>query len=149
MQWSTYDNGGFSTAPVEKHVRPVLAGGDYGFEQVAVSRQRGDRDSLFNWLAMLIRVRRECPEIGTGQWSVIDAGDDAVLGLRHDGDSSSTVILNNLAATHRTVTLELPADEAERATDLLGDRNYAPLADDLRMRINGHGYRWLRLGGIY
>jgi len=149
MQWSTYDNGGFSSAPVEQHVRPVLAGGDYGFEQVAVSRQRGDRDSLLNWLAMLIRVRRECPEIGTGQWSVIDAGDDAVLGLRHDGAEASTVILNNLASTHRTVTLELPADEAERATDLLGDRDYTPLADDQRMRLNGHGYRWLRLGGIY
>ena len=121
----------------------------FGFPGVSVSAQRGDHDSLLNWLATLTRVRRECPEIGTGEWSVLDAGDDAVLGIQHKGDHTTTIILNNLASTHRTVTLDIDPEQAQRATDLLGDRTYAPLGEDQQMRLNGHGYRWLRLGGIY
>jgi hypothetical protein len=32
----------------------------------------------------------------------------------------------------------------------LADRRYEPLNPKTqRMRINGYGYRWLRLGGVY
>jgi len=149
MQWTAYDNGGFSTAPPDQHNRPMLEDERYGYQAASVSLERRDRDSLLNWLPTLIRVRRECPEIGTGNCGAIDVGDDAVLGLRHRGREATTIVLNNLASTHRTIELDLPEDEAKRATDLLGDRVYPPLAEDQEMRINGHGYRWIRVGGIY
>ncbi|MDP8925275.1 MAG: hypothetical protein M3O34_20715, partial [Chloroflexota bacterium] len=42
-------------------------GGEYAFERVNVGTQRADPDSLLNWMAALIRVRRECGEIGVGR----------------------------------------------------------------------------------
>ena len=84
MQWTPYDNGGFSAAPPERYVRPILADGDYGFERVSVAAQRTDPDSLLNWLVALIRTRRECAEIGAGRCRVIDTGNDAILALRYD-----------------------------------------------------------------
>jgi maltose alpha-D-glucosyltransferase/alpha-amylase len=60
------------------------------------------------------------------------------------------VVLNNLSPGRHTFTLDLTERERETATDLVSDRPYEPvdLKSD-RMRINGYGYRWLRLGGAY
>ncbi len=150
MQWTPYGNGGFSTAAPKDFVRPMLTGGDFGFERVNVAAQRGDPDSLLNRLAALIRVRRECGEIGSGTCQVIDTGSDAVLGLRYDDRDSAIVVLNNLSPGRHTITLDLTEEELETATNLLSDRRYEPVGPKLgRMRIDGYGYRWLRLGGAY
>lgn len=150
MQWSSYDNGGFSHADPARLVRPIVTAGDYGFDEVSVGAQRSDGDSLLNWLAALIRVRRECSEIGVEQPSPLEFGNDAVLGLRYDAQDSAIVVLNNLSGKRQTVSLELTDDKARSATDLLGDRRYEPVArGDGRLQIAGYGYRWLRLGGIY
>jgi maltose alpha-D-glucosyltransferase/alpha-amylase len=150
MQWTPYDNGGFSSAPPEKFVRPILSESDYGFEAVSVGAMRSDRDSLLNWMATLIRTRRECGEIGAGTWREVATENDAVLGLRYDDSGSAIVILNNLSSQRQTVTLDLTSNEVATATDLLGDRVYGPINPNTRrLRIDGYGYRWLRLGGIY
>ena len=150
MQWTPYKTGGFSTASPDDLVRPVVSGGDYGYETVNVSSQRGDDGSLLNWVAGLIRTRRECPQIGTGKWCTVDTGNDAVLGLRHDTPECAVVVLNNLAPTRRTVTIDLDETTFMTATDLFGDRRYNPISlDEPRFTINGNGYRWLRLDGVY
>ena len=150
MQWCHYGNGGFSGAPAECLVRPMLSGGDYGFEKVSVGGLRSDPDSLLNWMATLIRTRRECSEIGSGSWRIIDLKNDAVLALRYDDGGSSVIILNNLSNQRQTVTLDLAETEIERATYLLTDRPCAALsAENHRVRLDGFGFRWLRIGGIY
>ena len=152
MQWTPYDNGGFSTVPPERYVRPILADSDYGFERVSVAARRNDPDSLLNWLAELIRTRRECPEIGAGRCRVVDTGTDAILALRFDDPDheSAVVVLNNLSPDHQSLRLDLTEREIATATGLFPDRRYEPLdAKTSSMRINGFGYRWLRLGGIY
>ena len=150
MQWTSYDDGGFSAAPLDALVRPMLTDGSYGFPQVSVSAQRGAADSLLNWMAGLVRVRRETSEIGTAPWTIVPTGDDAVFGIRYDAADSAILVLTNLSPRRRTVTLELSERDAHTATDLLGDRVYEPLAPGTaRVRIDGYGYRWLRLGGIY
>lgn len=150
MQWTPHGNGGFSTADPASLVRPMLSGGEYGFEKVNVGTLRSDPDSLLNWMSGLIRTRRECSEIGTGTWEVIDAGNDAVLGLRYENSDSSIVVLNNLSPDRHMITLDLGEDEITVATDLLGDRVYAPISpESKRMRLDGYGYRWLRIGGVY
>jgi maltose alpha-D-glucosyltransferase/alpha-amylase len=152
MQWTDYGHGGFSTAPPDKHVRPLVTEGDFSYEQVNVRAQRGDPDSLLNWMAGLIRTRRECGEIGSGQRSKlkIDGGGEAVLGLRYDAADCAILILNNLSGKRCDVTLDLSEAETATATDLFGDRRYDPLDPaNPHMRLNPYGYRWLRIGGVY
>jgi maltose alpha-D-glucosyltransferase/alpha-amylase len=150
MQWCNYGNGGFSQAPLESHVRPMLSGGDFGFEKVSVGALRSDPSSLLNWMATLIRTRRECGEIGSGTWRIVDLKNDAILALRYDDHGSSVMILNNLSNQRQTVTLDLTEPEVERATYLLTDRPSAPLTPkNQRVRLDGYGFRWLRIGGVY
>lgn len=149
MQWSPYGSGGFSSAPPDALIRPMPEG-EYGFREVSVARERSDPDSLLNMIEELIRARRECPAIGTGEWTALETGQDAVLALRYDIEGGSAVVLNNLSAKRCTVLLDLEPGEIETATDLLGDRRYEPLdPQSRRFRMNGYGYRWLQIGGPY
>jgi maltose alpha-D-glucosyltransferase/alpha-amylase len=150
MQWSAYDHGGFSCAPPRRFVRPLISKGEYSYERVNVGMQRAKPDSLLNWLAALLRTRRECGEIGVGKSKVLRTGDDAVLGLRFDVPDSTIVVYNNLSRQRRTIDIDIGADEVRTATDLFNDRQYEPLDPrHPRMKIDGLGYRWLRLRGIY
>jgi maltose alpha-D-glucosyltransferase/alpha-amylase len=150
MQWTSYGHGGFSDGPPERMLRPILSGGEYGFERVSVGAERCDPDSLLNWLAGLMRTRRECGEIGTGAGQPIETGDDAVLGLRYDMPDSSIVVYNNLSRERRTIAMDLTAEEIATITDLFNDRRYEPIDPERpRMRIDGLGYRWMRIRGIY
>jgi maltose alpha-D-glucosyltransferase/alpha-amylase len=150
MPWTAYDDGGFSSAPPECYVRPMTDDSDYGFKQVSVGTARAQPDSLLNWMASLMRVRKECPEIGAGTCSVIDTGADAVLGLRHDTPDSTIVVFNNLSREPKTVNVVMSDLEITAATDLFSDRAYKSIGlETRRFRISGLGYRWMRLRGIY
>ena len=63
MQWSPERNGGFSTAAPSRVRRPVVEGA-FGPEHVNVADQRGDPDSLLEFVSLLIRRYRESPELG-------------------------------------------------------------------------------------
>lgn len=150
MPWTAYDNGGFSSAPPECYVRPLAKDHHFGFQQVSVGAARAQPDSLLNWMASLMRVRKECGEIGAGTCSVINTGTDAVLGLRHDMPDSSIVVFNNLSRERKTVTVDMNDLEIASATDLFTNRAYKPIEPTTRrFRIEGLGYRWMRLRGIY
>jgi maltose alpha-D-glucosyltransferase/alpha-amylase len=143
MQWSTRPNGGFSRA--EEVYRPVLVDGEYGFREVNVVSQRHDPDSLSSWTTHAIRVRRECPEFGWGEWEVLDVGDPRVLGLAYRWRDGRVVTLHNVSAD--PVRVKLPDDldltGVEHIRQMLGD---APATDLGReIELAGYGYRWLRL----
>ncbi|MGO8264390.1 trehalose synthase, partial [Rhizobium ruizarguesonis] len=53
-----------------------------------------------------IRMRKEAPEIGWGDFSVIYTGDDGVLALRYYWRGNSVLILHNLHAQPAEVTFD-------------------------------------------
>src|SRR5437588_5982236 len=64
MQWTSGRGGGFTTAERAKQAQPVLTRGRYGCGQVNVDDQQRDHASLLRWFEEMIRVLRECPEVG-------------------------------------------------------------------------------------
>jgi maltose alpha-D-glucosyltransferase/alpha-amylase len=150
MQWTAGTNGGFSTAEPKRVVRPILAEPPFGYEGVNVQDQRADPDSLLNWMATLIRARKESGAIGSGVWSALETGSDAVLALRHDADDVCVLTLVNLSDEPQKINLELTDEELEAATDLFEDSSYPAFRKSKRtMTLNGYGYRWIRLRGSY
>jgi maltose alpha-D-glucosyltransferase/alpha-amylase len=49
---------------------PVIDKGPYGYEHVNVAKQRRDSNSMLNWTERIIRMRKEVPEIGWGDFKV-------------------------------------------------------------------------------
>src|ERR1700732_4584770 len=77
MQWSTEPHGGFTKS--KNPVVPVISAGPYGYEHVNAAEQRRDPNSLLNWTERIIRMRKEMPEIGWGDFVAIRVSSPAVL----------------------------------------------------------------------
>jgi maltose alpha-D-glucosyltransferase/alpha-amylase len=147
MQWSDKPNAGFSTAPAEKLVRPVISDGPFDYRKVNIGAQRDVPGSLMEHMQRLVRTRRSCPEIGWGERRVLHTNESCVLALASTWRGHTVVTLHNLA--DRKVEVELPA--ASTPPDL------TPLfcADDDRERrraddpipLGPYGFRWLRADG--
>jgi len=151
MQWDASRGGGFSTAGVDKLVRPLPARGAYTAKRVNVEDQRTDRQSLLRWFEEMIRVLRECPEVGVGQPSVLDAAlPRSVLVHRYDAPEGTILLLHNLADSPVTLDLskaDLGIDrKGKKPYEVFSDGEYEPPASSMaQLRLNGWGYRWIRL----
>jgi trehalose synthase len=145
MQWTAGRNGGFSAAAPSRLPAPVVEGG-FGPEHINVAAQRRDPDSLLNFMGLLIRRYRECPELGWGEFEVLEQPHRAVLAHRCSWDGAAVIALHNLSAEPQTVPLTLTGcDEKTRLVDLLCDGSTA--TDKLgraEIMLEGYGFRWLR-----
>jgi maltose alpha-D-glucosyltransferase/alpha-amylase len=147
MQWFNGPNAGFSVADPKQLIRPVISGGDFGYERVNVTAQRLDPNSLLSWFERMIRTLRECPEIGSGKCSVVQTAlPRHVLAHRFDSPEGSMLMLHNLGPRGVTVTLpELPGVGAD-LHEVFSDRSYPPPTRELEgLKLRGYGYRWIRL----
>jgi trehalose synthase len=149
MQWTDGRNAGFSDARPSQLRRPIVQG-RFGPLAVNVADQERDADSLLHWMMRLARRRREIPEFGWGAWRVLDTGDDAVLAHRCDWEGRSVLAVHNLSAAPRELEFVVePAPDEGRSHvhDLLEPAGGERLLEDgrLAMKLEGYGYRWLRL----
>ena len=149
MQWSTEPHAGFTQG--KKPILPVISGGPYGFEHVNVAEQRRDPNSLLNWMERIIRMRKEVPEIGWGDFSILRAGGPDVLAIRYDWRDNSVVVLHNFSAVPREVWVNvgLEGEGGARLVNLLSeDHSVADGSGRHCILIEGYGYRWYRAGDL-
>lgn len=147
MQWSGAAQAGFTTS--DKPVRPVITGGDYGYQQVNVEDQEADPDSLLSWFERVLRVLRECPEFGVGTVTVLDPKRDTVLALRYDAPCGAMLAVLNLADEQCTVDLSPQDGLTGPPREAFANRSYDPVPADLsRVELDGWGYRWIRLSQV-
>jgi len=143
MQWSLKPHAGFTSG---KPFRPVVSSGEYSYENVNVTVQRHDPDSLLAWFERMIRTLRESPEVGAGTCRPVDEPTPrSVLAHRADGSTGAMLFLHNLDTEPAEVDLGALAGEADQPNDVFADAEYAPPGKLDALAINGYGYRWIRL----
>lgn len=147
MQWSDDANGGFSSARPSRLSGPVTGGG-FGPEFINVSDQRRDPDSLLNFIQLLVRRYRECPELGWTEVQVLEQPEPGVLALCSSVDDAAIVTVHNLGAEPVTVPLRIPDAAGQRLVDLLqsGDVQVDEQGR-VELALEAYGYRWLRVVG--
>jgi maltose alpha-D-glucosyltransferase / alpha-amylase len=148
MQWSTEPNAGFTKS--DKPVLPVISDGAYSFQHVNVADQRRDPNSLLNWMERIIRMRKEVPEIGWGDFSFISTGTPKVLAMQYDWRNNSVLCVHNLSGEPREVRLSVAADEEKcvLANLLSGDHSEPDASGRHCMLLEPYGYRWFRVCGL-
>ena len=143
MQWSAEPHGGFTTA--RRPIRPVIDDDVFGYRRVNVADQRRDPKSLLNWTERIIRMRKECPEIGWGTWRLLPRMPEPVLALRYDWDRRSTFILHNFC--DRVITVNFDGQGCDSLIGLLAqDGSEAGKSGRHTIELEPYGYRWLRAG---
>jgi maltose alpha-D-glucosyltransferase/alpha-amylase len=149
MQWSTEPNGGFTKS--DKPVCPVICDGAYGYPHVNVADQRRDPNSLLNWMERMIRMRKEVPEIGWGDFSFLTTRQPEVLAMRYYWKNNAVLFLHNLISEPREVRFLLKdaADKGCVLVNLLSNDHSQPeMNDEHCVVLEPYGYRWYRVCGL-
>jgi maltose alpha-D-glucosyltransferase/alpha-amylase len=145
MQWSAEPHGGFTTA--RRPVRRVISDPIYGFREVNVAAQRRDPGSLLSWMERALRVRKECVEIGWGDWSFLATGARGTMAMRYEWRSHAFVAVHNFTAKPQVAAFS-GKEAGDRLVSLLGNKDSEP---DGRGRhvieLEPYGYRWFKVGG--
>jgi maltose alpha-D-glucosyltransferase / alpha-amylase len=102
---------------------------------------------VLNWTERIIRMRREVPEVGWGDFTVIPRRDPAVLIVRYDWRNNWVLFVHNLDAKPREVTFSVGlekehAEEGKLLVNLLGEEHsHADKKGKHRLVIEAYGYR--------
>jgi maltose alpha-D-glucosyltransferase/alpha-amylase len=147
MQWSDEPQAGFTEG--DRPVIPVISGGPYGFEHVNVAAQKRDPNSLMDWTERMIRMRKEVPEIGWGDFAIVATGTPEVLAMRYDWRNNSVLFVHNLSPIPTEVKFGAGAKVDGQLVNLLSDDHSTPGASGKHsMLLEPYGYRWFRIGGL-
>jgi maltose alpha-D-glucosyltransferase/alpha-amylase len=149
MQWSTEPHAGFTES--DRPCSPVIDKGPYGYEHVNAAKQRRDPNSMLNWTERIVRMRKEVPEVGWGDFQVIATRDPAVLVIRYDWRNNSVLFVHNLDEKPREVAFAsgLPGEAGKLLVNLLTeDHSHADDKGKHRLMLEAYAYRWYRVGGL-
>ena len=147
MQWSPEPGAGFSAAG--KLVHPVVTEGPFGHQHVNVEAQKRDPGSLLRWMGRMIRLRKETPEIGWGDWSRLDTGTPHVLALAYRWRDNAVLTLHNFDDRPHEVRLAWRGVDSDRLLDLLGYEHVERRRGRFAIQVEAHGYRWFRPAGLH
>jgi maltose alpha-D-glucosyltransferase/alpha-amylase len=148
MQWSTEPQAGFTKNT--KPILPVISNGPFGYTHVNAAQQRRDPNSQLNWMERIIRMRKEMPEAGWGDFDLIATKDISVLAIRYDWRNNSVLFVHNLSSTPSEITFNVGLDVPDQTlVNVLSDDHSQPDARCRhRVMLEGYGYRWYRVGGL-
>jgi maltose alpha-D-glucosyltransferase/alpha-amylase len=99
----------------------------------------------------IIRMRKEVPEIGWGDFTVLDTGTPEVLALRYDWRGNAVVMVHHLGAAPREVSFDAGGggEDAALLVNLLStDHSRGDAQGRHTLVLEPYGYRWYRLGGL-
>ena len=143
MQWSAEKGAGFSKT--DKLIHPVIEDSYYAFKHVNVENQRRDPGSLLNWMTALIRLRKECPEIGLGNWEIIDTKVSHVLAMTYNWQGKSIFIIHNFSEKPVEMETNPRKSATTKLIDLMKNEEVEPIANHrFVIPLDAYGYRWFR-----
>ena len=149
MQWSTEPNAGFTKS--DKPILPVISDGPYGFQHVNVASQRRDANSLMNWMERMIRMRKEAPEIGWGDFTFVPTRSPELMAMQYSWRNNSVLCVHNFSGEPRELRLSVPYAE-ESASELVNlltnDHSHSDSSGRHLILLEPYGYRWFRVGGL-
>ncbi|MDT0643076.1 alpha-amylase family protein [Zunongwangia sp. F363] len=142
MQWSSRENGGFSTAKPEKLVRKAIAEGAYGYKNNSVESQQRDSSSFLNWINRAINYRKECPEFGKGEVEILETNNKKVLAIMRKTDSGMALAIHNFSGKDQEIKLSLGEDT--EMLEIFANKEYSRSKLENPTEISSYGYRWFR-----
>lgn len=147
MHWADAPQAGFSEA--KKLVHPVINSGPYAYKHVNVDTNRRSKDSMLNWMMTLIRLRKECPEIGWGKWQIIPVKQTQILVMHYSLEGSSLVVIHNFDDEAHEITLDLKQQKESSLVGMLDlEENQADDKGLHQIKMEAYGYRWFRAGDL-
>ena len=142
MQWSSGRNGGFSEAPANQLIQPVIKEGPFSYRKVNVEAQDKDPRSLLNTIRRFSEIRRNHPAIGKAPLQAINTGNDAVFGHRVQGDGGGMIMLHNLSSKPQKLEVDAGLIHGGKLRDMISDAVFTLEDGRLKTKLPSYGYLW-------
>lgn len=135
MQWSAEENAGFTTGTPWQPLNE-------GYEDVNVTTQADDPDSLFSFYRRLIHLRNASPALRVGKTEILESADPAVYAILRVAEGQTILVVVNLSdESVSEYGLELRKSDLRgsyAAVDLLRGDLFEELAVDDNGGISGY-----------
>lgn len=146
FQWSIDRNAGFSRADAAQLYAPVITDPIFGYMSVNVESQQRSSSSLFNWMRMVIRIRKQHPVFGRGDIQFLQADNPAVLAYIRSYEDSHVLCINNMARFSQPAQFELSAFNGYTPVDMFGGTRFPKIGDlPYYVTLGPHAFYWFRL----
>jgi len=130
-------------------VKPTISEGPFGYDEVNVEKQRRDPNSLLNWTVRMVRLRKECPEIGWGSWTIVPTRSPHILAICYEWRGNQVIVMHNFSSRPQEARIRIKTAAGHHLTNLLvNEEIQADKSGVHRIAIESQGYRWFRVGGL-
>ena len=145
MQWTPDRNAGFSTADPGKLYLPLINSLVFNSQAINVESQLAQPASLLHWLHGILDVRRRCPVLGDGDFTLCDVDNEAILAFTRSNGVQTMLCIMNLANTPRAGTLSLGDHIGWNAADVLGGAGFPAIPREYGVTLGSRDFLWLAL----
>ncbi|HET6243714.1 MAG: alpha-amylase family protein [Bacteroidetes bacterium] len=145
MQWDNLKNSGFSKAPALMLEHSLIDFGEFDYKKINVNEQQNNPDSFLNWMQRLISTRKQCPQLGYGQWRVLESDTKSVFSFYCEYEKDRIVLLHNFKGVKCDIKLDGSVKKFENLIEIFSNRKY-PTIETLNapISIDEYGYRWFK-----
>jgi maltose alpha-D-glucosyltransferase/alpha-amylase len=146
MQWSADRNAGFSRANPHRLYLPVIVESEYHYEAINVEVQRGNPNSLWNWMKRLIATRNRFQALGRGSFELLHPENRKVLAFTRTYDNAHILVVANLSRFVQIVELDLSAFTDMVPTEIFGRTEFLPISElPYFLSLSPYGVYWFTL----
>jgi maltose alpha-D-glucosyltransferase/alpha-amylase len=111
--------------------------------------QRRDPDSFLNWTAGMIRLRKECPEIGWGNWQILETGSPHVLAMQYEWRGNCVLTVHNFSPDPVGVQIRPLSEKGQTIYHLLQEQQSNADKEGVHhLQLEGYAYQWYRAGSL-
>jgi maltose alpha-D-glucosyltransferase / alpha-amylase len=144
MQWDKTSNAGFSRAKKINLEHSVVDFGEFDYRKINVANQQKSPDSFFNWMSRLIMVRKQCAQLGYGEWEVIKCKNQHIMVIMCRWKNDSILTIHNFSGEEQEFTIE-EVDKLNLYVELFSSCKYDKIEKITEnLKVEAFGYRWFK-----
>jgi maltose alpha-D-glucosyltransferase/alpha-amylase len=104
---------------------------------------------MLNWTERMIRLRKECPEIGWGKCTILNTGTPNVLAMLYEWRNNYLLTLHNFQDKPKKIRLNCGVSGGDRLINLImGEHSRADADGKHTIVLEAYAYRWFRVGSL-
>ncbi|MGE3508469.1 MAG: maltose alpha-D-glucosyltransferase [Vicinamibacterales bacterium] len=146
MQWSRGTNAGFSSAPPELLVTPVIEDPVYSYLAVNVAAQEADSASLLHWMKNMVALRKLFRVFGRGTLELLQPENRRVIAHIRRHEQDVILCVANLSRLPQPVALDLREFAGATPVEMLGYTAFPSVGDGpYQLTLGAYGYYWFEL----
>ncbi len=143
MQWHDGFNAGFSEAPADTLIFPIIDDPKFGYQKINVQNQIQEENSIYNFIRNLIEQRKQYPFLGYGDFRIIKASNPYILAYIRSTNKKSLLILHNFTCKYHTCNIDLSEYNFSSLVDVFGQLEISNNMAKVTLIISPYQYLWL------